>query len=165
MGILNKLFGGEKSKQEIVLYAPVSGKMTELTSVSDETFAQKILGDGIAITPSDGKICSPCDAKIDNMFETGHAFSFITDNGVEILVHVGFDTVHLKGEHFRILKNTGDAVHHGEAMLEVDMAAVAAAGYDTTVVMVILNSDDFSDFKKTTGEIEAGSEVLTLTKK
>lgn len=166
MGFLNKLFGGEKA-EKITLYAPVSGEIVDITSVSDETFAQKIMGDGVAIVPANGKIYSPYDATIDNMFvfETGHAFSFKTADGVELLVHIGFDTVHLKGEHFKAHHKTGDTIKKGDLMIEVELDAVKEAGYDTTVVMVILNSDSFSDFEKTTGTIEAGSEILTLTKK
>ena len=163
MGFLNKLFG--EGKREITLFSPVKGQMTEITEVKDVTFAEKMLGDGIAIIPAEGKIISPCDATVDNMFETGHAFSLVTEDGVEVLIHVGLDTVERKGKHFTVLKNTGEKVNKGDAMVEVDFDAVKAEGYDTTVVMVILNTEEFSAMEKAAGEVEAGAEVLKMTKK
>lgn len=163
MGFLNKIFG--EGKQETVLFSPVKGQMSEITEVKDETFAQKMLGDGIAIIPSDGKIISPCDGMVDNMFETGHAFSLVTEDGLEVLIHVGLDTVKLKGKHFTVVRNTGEKVKKGDTMVEVDFDAVKGEGYDTTVVMVILNSEEYSAMEKAEGEVEAGAEVLKMTKK
>lgn len=161
MGFFDKLLGNKK----IVLFSPVNGTLTDITKVSDETFAGKMLGDGIAVKPSDGKICAPCDGSIDNMFETGHAFSIVSEGGAEILIHVGFDTVELKGEHFTVHKSTGEKVKKGDLLVEADMEAIAKAHYDTTVVMVILNTDEYSGFDKKDGETGAGEEVLILTKK
>ncbi len=119
----------------------------------------------MAIIPAEGKIYSPCDGVIDNMFKTGHAFSIVTDDGAEILVHAGFDTIELKGEHFTVHRNTGDKVKMGDLLVETDLQAVSAAGYDTTLVMVIMNTDDYSNFEKKEGETEVGDEVLSLTRK
>ncbi len=163
MGFFSNLFG--RKKPNTVLAAPVKGRLTGIEGVSDEIFAQKILGDGVAIIPSEGMIYAPCDGSIDNMFETGHAFSIVSEDGAEVLIHVGFDTVKLKGKHFKVLKDTGDRVKKGDLLLEVNLQAVSALGFDTTVVMVILNTDDYSGFHKADGETEAGAEVLTLTGK
>ncbi len=163
MDLFDKLLKGKDDG--IVLCAPAKGSIEDITKVSDETFAKKILGDGIAILPSSGQICSPCNGTVDNMFEAGHAFSIISDEGTEILIHAGFDTVELKGEHFKVFKETGDKVKTGDPMVEMDLEAVKAAGYDDTVVMIILNTDAYKDFIKAEGEAVIGAEVLKLVKK
>ncbi len=165
MGILGNLFKGGKEDKIIELAAPASGVLKDISGVSDETFAQKILGDGVAITPTDGRICSPCDGVIDNMFETGHAVSVVSDEGTEILIHAGFDTVMLKGEHFKVHKNTGERVKTGDLMVEMDVEEVKKAGYDETVVMVILNGYDYKGLEKSEGEAETGVTVLKMAKK
>lgn len=163
MGLFSKLLGGDR--KETVLCAPVKGVMKDITLVSDSTFSDKLLGDGIAITPSEGRIISPCDGEIDNMFETGHAFSIVSEDGAEILVHAGFDTVELKGEGFKVHKNTGEKVKKGDVLVEADLDLIGSKGYDTTIVMVILNTDEYSGFEKKEGEVEAGDPVLKMTRK
>ncbi len=164
MGILSGLFKGSKEADTITLYSPAKGTLVDITKVSDETFAQKILGDGIAILPSDGKICSPCSGTVDNTFETGHAVSIVSDDGTEILIHAGIDTVRLKGEHFNVVKQTGDKVKAGDLLVEMDLSPIKEKGFDTTVVMVILNTDAYKDLEKKEGEVEVGGEVLRMAK-
>ena len=165
MGLLDGLFKGSKEPESIILFSPAKGTLVDITEVSDETFAQKILGDGIAVIPSDGKICSPCSGTVDNTFETGHAVSIVSDKGTEILIHAGIDTVKLKGEHFTVHKQTGDKVNAGDLLVEMDIEPIKEKGFDTTVVMVILNTDAYKDLEKKNGEAEVGGEVLRMAKK
>lgn len=161
MGFFDKLLG--KSAPD-TLGAPVAGECVAITQVSDPTFGQEILGKGVAIRPSEGKVFSPCDGTVDMMFETGHAVNLVAACGAEVLVHVGLDTVKLKGEHFTAHVKDGDKVTRGQLLMEFDREAIVQAGYDTIVPMVICNSDDFSLIRPITGQTVApGDTVLELT--
>ena len=104
MGFFNKIFKSGGEDLSYVLTAPVDGKSIPLSEVADPTFADEILGKGLAIIPSSNVISSPCDGTIDLMFDTGHAVNLISDSGIEILIHVGLETVSLKAKHFKRLK-------------------------------------------------------------
>lgn len=162
MGLFDKLFA--KAGDEIG--APVAGEAVAITEVSDPTFGQEILGKGVAIRPSEGRVVAPCDATVDMMFETGHAVSLVADCGAEILIHVGLDTVNLKGLHFLVYATNGAHVKKGDLLIEFDLEAIAAAGYDTITPVVICNSGDYSAIKPVTGKkVSTGDTVLTLVKK
>ena len=111
---LKKMFGGKEEKKTVL--APAAGKAVSLKEVNDPTFSQEILGKGVAIIPSEGKIVAPADGTISVFFETKHAVSISAENGAEIIVHVGLDTVNLKGEHFTAHKQQGDKVKAGEIL-------------------------------------------------
>ena len=154
MGFFDKLFHKEeeqKAPAAPVLYAPLKGECVPITEVSDPTFGQEILGKGVAIKPAEGKVSAPCDAKIDLLFETGHAVSMTADFGAEILIHVGLDTVELKGQHYKVHAKNGDRIKKGQLLIEFDMEAIKAAGYDVITPVVICNSDDYSEIKTHTG--------------
>ena len=142
MGFFKKLF----SKPVDSLYAPVSGKAVAITEVPDATFAEGMLGNGIAIEPAEGKVYAPCDATVDMMFTTGHAVSLVADCGAEILIHVGLETVSLEGKPFTVHVANGDKVKKGQLMIEVDLEAVKAAGLPTITPMLICNTDDYPTF-------------------
>ena len=129
-GSLKKLFGGQEEKK--VILAPVSGKAIPMSEVADPTFSQEILGKGVAIVPASGTIVAPAAGTVAVMFETGHAVSLKTDSGAELIVHIGLDTVNLKGRYFRACVAQGDAVKAGDTLVEVDLEQVKAAGYDVT---------------------------------
>ncbi len=161
MGFFSNLFGKSKFK----LQAPLTGEAVPISQVSDPTFGEEILGKGIAIKPTVGKVVSPCDATVDTMFETGHAVSLVADFGAEILIHVGLDTVALKGQHYTVCCKAGDKVKTGDTLMEFDLEAIAAAGYDTITPMVICNSDDYTVFEPHVGQnVNAGDLVLELAK-
>ena len=161
MGLFAKLFGKEK----LAICAPVAGEAVPISEVSDPTFGEEILGKGIAIRPSEGRIVAPCDATVDMMFETGHAVSLQGENGVEILIHVGLDTVALKGKHYTIHAKSGDKVKKGDLLMEFDHEAIAAEGYDTITPVVICNSPDFATFETHVGkQVAAGDVVIELAK-
>lgn len=163
MGFFSKLFKGSPAIQ---LTAPVQGAAVPLSEVSDPTFGEEILGKGVAIKPAGGQVFSPCDGTVDLMFDTGHAVNLKSSDGVEILIHVGLDTVALKGEGFKTFKKTDDSVKKGELLIEFDREGIAAKGYDIIVPMVICNTDDWADVKAITGKnVGMDDVVLEITKR
>ena len=142
MGIFKKLFG----KKTDDLCAPMTGKAVSITKVPDPTFAEGMLGNGIAIEPADGKVYAPCDATVDMMFSTGHAVSLVADFGAEILIHVGLETVSLEGKPFTVHVANGDKVKKGQLLMEADLDAIKAAGLPIITPMVICNTDDYPTF-------------------
>ena len=156
MGIFKKLFG--KPMDE--LCAPVAGNAVPVSQVPDPTFAEELLGKGIAIEPTDGKILAPCDATVDMMFETGHAISLVADFGAEILIHVGLETVSLKGEHFTIHCANGDKVKKGQLLIEFDLDAIKAAGFNTITPMLVCNSADYATFKTNVNKAVTNDDVV-----
>ena len=156
MGIFKKLFG--KPMDE--LFAPVAGNAVPVSKVPDPTFADEILGKGIAVEPTEGKVFAPCDATVDMMFETGHAVSLVADCGAEILIHVGLETVSLKGEHFTVHAATGDKVRKGDLLIEFDLEAIKAAGFNTITPMVICNSTDYATIKTNVDKPVTNSDVV-----
>lgn len=158
------MFGIFKKKGSIEIGAPVKGEAVSLHEVSDPTFGEEILGKGVAIKPTDGKICAPADGEVSLLFDTLHAVSITTADGAEILVHVGLDTVALKGEHFTGHVKTGDKVKKGDLLITADLEALKAAGYDVITPVIICNTDDFAAVEAVTGSVTPGDTVLKLTK-
>lgn len=156
------LFGFMKGKKGSPLGAPIKGECIPICEVADPTFAEEILGKGIAIKPVDGKVFAPADGTISTLFPTGHAVGITTEEGAEVLIHVGLDTVELKGEHFQALVEVGQKVKMGECLLEADLEAIRKAGYDTVTPVLICNSDEFPDIeRKTEGIVDVGEEIMT----
>ena len=159
MGFFKNLF----SSPEIEIGAPVAGEAVEVKEVSDPTFGEEILGKGIAIRPTANEIFAPCDANVDLMFDTGHAVSLTADNGAEILIHVGLETIKLGGEHFTVHAKSGDHVKKGDLLIEFDREAIKAAGYDIITPMVICNSDKYGEINTYVGKtVEPGEKVIGL---
>lgn len=129
------------------LCAPVKGRVIPIDEVSDPTFAEKILGDGAAVVPETGLVVSPSDAVVETVFETNHAISLTTGSGAEILIHIGIDTVKLKGNHFKAMVKNGDKVKMGQPLIEFDIDKIKAAGYDTTTMLVVTNHNDYDHVK------------------
>ncbi|KRM13322.1 nagE protein [Paucilactobacillus suebicus DSM 5007 = KCTC 3549] len=136
-------------------YSIADGKMIDLEDVNDATFAQKLIGDGFAIEPANGKITSPVDGKIMTIFPTKHAVGIKTNNGLQVLVHMGINTVDLKGAPFEIAVENGQKVHHGELLAIADLDAIKTAGKDTTMITIVTNMDhvDYLKFNQPTGKI------------
>ena len=149
-----------------VVTAPFSGKLVPLSSVPYETFASGVLGEGIAIEPSDGLFCSPVSGTVESIAETRHAIGFAGDNGLEILVHVGLETVGLKGEGFEILVKEGDTVKEGQPVAKVDLDLIRARGLNTITSIVLTGGADDMELNCAEGIAVAGkTPVLTLTSK
>ena len=148
-----------------VICAPLKGEAIESAAVNDPTFAEEMLGKGMAIKPSEGKVYAPFDGTVAMVFDTKHAVSLVSDKGTEVLIHVGLDTVMLKGEHYTAHVESGESVKKGDLLLEFDMEAIAAAGYDTVTPVVVCNADDYKDVIRTTGkQVEPGDVVMELDK-
>ena len=124
-----------------VVTAPFSGKLVPLSEVPDETFASGVLGKGIAIEPSDGLFCSPVDGTVETIAETKHAIGFAADNDLEILVHVGLETVSLKGEGFEIFVKEGDKVKAGQPVAKVDLDLIRSRSLKT-ITSIVLTVDN-----------------------
>ena len=154
----------EKEKIQSVVYAPLTGKAVPLEQVPDPVFSGKVLGDGVAIIPEDGRIVSPVDGQIESVAETGHAYGFSTEDGLELLVHVGLETVSLKGECFKVHVKEGDKVKKGDLVAEVDLAYLAEKNINPITSVLICSDMDDQDLKCAEGGVEAGkTAVLMLT--
>ena len=165
MGFFNKLFSKGEKVNANGIYAPVAGKAVPITEVPDPTFAEGMLGNGIAIIPTDGKVYAPCNATVDMMFNTGHAVSLVAANGAEILIHVGLETVGLEGKPFTIHVKSGDTVKKGDLLMEADLEMIKAAGLNTITPVLVCNSDDFPTFKTNTGyDVTAADVVIEVSK-
>ena len=148
-----------------VIGAPIKGEAVPSAEVSDPTFAEEMLGKGMAIKPAEGKVFAPFDGTVAMVFDTKHAVSLVSDKGTEVLIHVGLDTVMLKGEHYTAHVESGAAVKKGDLLLEFDMAAIQAAGYQVITPVVVCNADDYKDVIRTTGmQVEPGDVVMELEK-
>jgi len=153
-------------QEKIVIGAPLSGEIVALSDIPDAAFSKGILGPGIAIRPSKGCVKAPTDGKIDTMFETGHAVSLLTDTKVELLIHIGMNTVSLNGKHFTTHTKTGETVKKGEKLISFDIDAIVSEGLKTVTPVVICNPDDYAEIRFTTAShVEAGDDFIYLVKK
>lgn len=135
------MFGFYKKKGHFILTAPVNGKLIELSHVNDPVFAKKMMGDGIAFYPDKSHIidvASPVSGKIISLASTKHAFGVETKDGKQVLVHIGIDTVNLKGRGFVKYKNEGDNVKHGEKIISIDSAVIQKNNLDPTVMVIFI---------------------------
>lgn len=148
-------------KAKTSVKACTDGKVIAITEVKDPVFAQKMMGDGFAIIPTSPVVHSPVEGKISMIFDTNHAFGLTMANGLEVLVHIGIDTVNEKGAGFKRLANVDDHVKAGDPIIEVDFDALKEKGYDTTI-MVIFTSTQYSDYVLNEGPIKADEEAATL---
>jgi PTS system beta-glucosides-specific IIC component len=147
-----------------VLICPVRGKSIRLDKVQDEVFSREVLGKGIAIIPEEGRLYAPVSGHVETMFDTGHAISLVSKNGAEILLHVGIETVALKGRHFKPRVKSGKRIRKGELLLEFDLNAIIADGYDPVIPVVITNSEQYSIDHSLYGDIREKQRILVLQK-
>lgn len=155
-----------QENSKAVVLAPLTGKAVALTEVPDEVFSEKVLGDGIAIIPEDGKIVSPVDGTISTVAETGHAYGFISNDGLEILVHVGLETVSLNGECFKVHVKPGDKVKAGDLVAEVDLAYLKEKNINSITPVLICSDIEEKELIYKAGKVEAGkSTVLEIKEK
>ena len=157
-----KLFNNILRKKEIIIGSPLSGECIPVSEVNDPTFKEELLGKGIAIIPSDGRVYAPSDGKVAMIFPTGHAVTMVTQEGVELLIHFGMDTVELKGRYFTVKAKEGESVKKGDLLIEADIAEIKREGYEITTPIVVTNSSDFSDVIYQTGKVEVGDPVMKI---
>lgn len=153
----------KKKSQSITLYSHLNGKIVNLEDVEDEAFSSKVLGDGIAVEPAEGKLYAPCDGKVDMVFDTKHAVNLVSSEGCEILLHIGIDTVKLNGEFFEAHVSDGQEIHRGDLLITFDIDGIRNAGYKTTTPMIICNTDDYSEVvAAASGSISAGEKIIEI---
>lgn len=151
------------NRKSITVYSPCKGKIIELSQVKDDVFSQKILGDGCAIEPLENNLYAPCDGKVDTVFDTKHAINIISENGAEILLHVGIDTVKLNGKHFESFVKDGQRVKKGDLLLTFDREKILEEGYPVTIPVIICNSDEYKAIEITAkGTVDAGDNILEI---
>lgn len=168
MGVFDFLKGkGSDSKdKDVVLTNPVNGKVIPIDEVDDPVFSQKMMGDGFGVVPTDGDVFSPGSGKVVSVFPTQHAVGLELDNGVEVLVHIGIDTVELDGGPFDTLVKEGDTVTPETKLSTVDLEGLKEAGKENTVIVVFTNMDQVENYDlSTTGETKMGAEIGSVSSK
>lgn len=182
MGFLSNLFGGKASADEQpaietgravkasnqaapsgTILCPVSGIAMDISEVNDPVFAGRAMGDGIAIVPSEGVLAAPISGTVEALFPTGHALAIKSDSGMGVMLHIGIDTVDMKGDGFIARIAQGDRVEAGQILVEFDREKIAAAGFEDTTMMVVTElGSDLSLAKCPAGAVSRGDVVLSL---
>jgi PTS system glucose-specific IIA component len=169
--MLKKLFGlGKKEAspvqpQQEVIHAPITGKLVAIEDVPDPTFGQKMMGDGVAIEPTEGKVVAPVDGEIMQVFPTKHAIGIKTKGGLELLLHIGLETVNMKGEGFTTHVKEGDKVQVGDTLVDFDLALIKEKAASTITPIVITNMDHMdSVIKESATDVVRGETPLLTVK-
>lgn len=144
----------------IELSAYMNGTVVPLEEVKDEAFSQKILGDGVAIEPKEGRLYAPCDGTVEMVFDTKHAINLVSDQGCEILLHVGIDTVKLGGKYFEVHVSDGQKIHKGDLLISFDLDGIRSEGYQTTTPLIICNTEDYSRIRTVKSKEVSAGELL-----
>ena len=153
----------ESKTQDNMFYAPVKGNVIAREDIPDATFAAGVLGDGVGIEPEEGLVVSPVDGEISTVVDSKHAVGISGPNGMEILIHVGVDTVNMKGDGFELFVKEGEKVKAGQKLIAFDIDKIHKAGYSSTTAVLLTNSDDYSNFKvKKTGRTERMEELISV---
>ena len=150
---------------EETVKSPVRGRIIPLSEVSDETFSSEMLGTTVAVEPEDGKVVSPCDGEVINVFDTGHAVCIATKSGGELLIHIGVDTVKLGGKGFTKKVSDGQQVRAGDVLIEADLDTIRAEGYPAATMVILTNADAYSEVEKAApGAVGTDDPIMTLKK-
>lgn len=153
-----------QEKKVTTIYNPVKGNVVSLQQVNDPTFAQEIMGKGCAIIPEDNTFYAPVHGKVAMVFNTKHAIGFVSDEGTEVLLHVGLETVNLNGQYYEVLVKEGDCVTPDTAVLKVDLEAIKEAGYDIITPVIVTNTIEYADIIALEGQLEAKESVIKAIK-
>ena len=160
-----KLATEKDNPDDAVLYSISEGTAILLSQVNDATFASEVLGKGVAVIPSKGEVVAPCDATVETVFDTKHAVGLSTENGMELLIHIGINTVELEGKYYTAHVKAGDHVNKGQLLISFDMDKIKDAGYDMTTPLIVTNSDDYKDVKiLQEGSVTPSDKVLEIVK-
>ncbi|MGN1343421.1 MAG: PTS glucose transporter subunit IIA [Traorella sp.] len=136
------MFNYFKKKKDTNIYSPAEGRCFDISEVDDVGFSSKTMGDGIAVAPTNSVILAPCNGVVTMIFKTGHAMGIMADNGAEILLHIGIDTVNLNGKGFDVNVKVGQKVKKGDCLIKFDLEMITKE-YDPTVLMIITNKTEF----------------------
>ena len=148
-------------RKSMALVAPISGKVIDLSQVPDQVFAEKMVGDGVGIDSTGDIVVAPADGVVVLIFKTNHAFAMVLDNEIEIIVHIGIDTVELKGTGFKRLIEEGTKVKAGEPIIKVDREFIKEKGYSLVTPVIITNSDRIKEIKYNTDIMaEVGKDIV-----
>lgn len=147
------------------IYSVCDGDIISLSEIQDPVFSEKILGDGVAILPESAEIISPVDGKIVQVFETKHAYSIFSDDGLEILVHIGINTVELNGEGFKSFVKDGDIVKAGDKIAEINIEYIESMGYQLYTPIIITNLDKINKIEIKEERVKKGEEIIKYIKK
>jgi PTS system glucose-specific IIA component len=156
------MFNFLKGKKETQLVAPLSGKVLPIEQIPDEAFAEKMVGDGVGIDPTSELVLAPCDGEIGKIFETNHAFSMLSKDGIEIFVHYGVDTVNLKGQGFERCAQPGAQVKAGDKILKANLEFLKKNAKSIITAVVISNMDELKSFKVSTGSDAVAGETVII---
>lgn len=154
------MFNFFKKENNVKLYAPMTGEIIDLEKVPDEVFASKMVGDGLAIRPTEKEVLSPCDGKIVQLFPTKHAIGIETKEGIEILIHIGIDTVTLNGNGFKSFVSVGDKVFAGDKLLEIDLEHIENNAKSTITPILITNMDKVKELSKGKDNVKKGKDII-----
>ncbi|MGG4491906.1 PTS sugar transporter subunit IIA [Metabacillus idriensis] len=160
--MLKKLFGKKTEKQtEETVYAPLTGRLLNLEDVPDPVFSQKMMGDGMAVEPSEGTLVSPVEGEIIQLFHTKHAIGIKSLTGMEILLHIGLETVAMNGEGFEAFVKEGDKVKPGDKLITFDLNLIKEKAASTITPIIITNGDIIENVQKSPlGEVKGGSDKV-----
>lgn len=158
------LFKRKRKYNAISLSSPLDGEIVPLEQVPDETFSAKILGNGVAVIPNAGVLVASDRGEVLSVSDTNHAVVVRYDSGVEVLMHIGIDTVELGGECYNSLVTAGHTVNKGDVLIKFDTEKIKAKGYDIITPIIITNSEEFRSIFHTRGNIEIGKELIILEK-
>lgn len=164
-GFLKKKTKTERFAEPEKLYAPISGKYLPILEIPDEVFSGGILGIGCGIEPTSGEVVAPVNGVVSMIAEMKHAIGILSDYGAELLIHIGMDTVEMKGKGFRILVNAGDRVVCGQHIMSFNIDEIKAAGHPATTAFVAANSDDFSEINISVGKHFNATEEIGSVKR
>lgn len=157
------MFGFGKKKKNISIVAPITGRAVALEQVPDPAFAQKIIGDGVAIEPTEGVFVAPFDGHIAHLIDTHHSLVISHESGLELLVHIGVNTVSLQGKPFKTYVKTGDKVKKGQTLIEFDIEQIKAAELSVITPVIIANGDIVAELKANLGDVTANvTELLEV---
>ena len=160
MGVLKKFFG--KEQKEWVAFA--TGSLLPLSKATDPLFSSLSMGNGVAILPSSSEVVSPVTGEITMVFPTKHAFGLKTDEGIEILIHIGVDTVNLKGKGFSFYKKKNTKVKAGEKIADIDLSVLSQNGYDSTIMFIVTNSNGYSLVYEDDASVKSGESIIAKIK-
>ena len=152
----------DSKQDDKAVYSPLEGKLIPMTEVPDETFASKALGDGVAVIPEKGCVYAPFDGEVEMVYDTGHAIGLVRKDGMEVLIHVGINTVELGGKYYTAKVSNGQKIKKGDLLLEFDMDEIAKAGYSLVTPVIVTNSDEYEGLtRKEHGRVEPGDQIIT----